>query len=1215
MKIKILLLLLFISSYMFAQTWSQVGTTQFSTNFAINSELAFNNSGVPYVVYENVTGNGIYVMKFNGTSWVDVGSGAISTENYNNITIKINPVTNDPWIVLKSSAGGALSNLDIFRFDGNFWVTEGQNIGGGFYSYGIQLQFSNIGTPRIAGMISGGGTDRAVSFHTKSGTTWTNIVGEESYNARVDFYDFNTYLLADSHGRIRKYYVDGSQWVSILPLSSVDYREVSGIVGTNFFATNVPNSKIKVGDAVNIITQPTGVTNNTHSILKFRESTADNNYYLMYSDSTEDLVFQKYKSNDTWTVLPSVGITTNTSDFFAKMEMNPVNGSMYTLYKDGAKLSVKKFNIQPTLTKYYVNTNISGGNGSGDSWANAMSSLTDALSASGTNTTDIWIAEGTYKPHASDRSTSFVVDQDNIQIYGGFNGTESSITERDLLNNVTILSGDLNDDDIGVDFNNTRIDNSYHVVQINANDVLLDGLHINDGHANGASSDSYAGGLLIDGESQNPTIKNCEFNKNVGLNGGAVRAYYITNSNVTLENCIFNLNVSKYGSGLYVLVHNNSNVTLDMVNCLFTNNVSKDQNAGNRGYTGSSVWARANGANSNLTTTITNCTFTKNLDMGTQSGSQRGTLALSKRTDGNSTHTATINNSIFYNNVGAGGTSTTLAVNRGHAAFPTITTVNNSIDEDGFSNLIYLTNTSSANPLFTNTANDFTLQTGSPAIDTGLNTYIPSGITTDLLGNQRIFNTTVDMGCYEFGSGTVTSYTLTTNVVGQGVLTPVSGTVYNDGDIAIITATPSTGWIFDGWSGDLTGTTNPTQLTMDAHKSVTATFSQITYILTTNTVGQGTITPANGTVYNEGNIATITATPAAGWIFDGWSGDLTGTTTPAQLTMDAHKSVTATFSQICIVNFTDANFKNALVSNTTINTNGDTEIQCTEAVAFNGYMSILNLSITNLDGIEAFVNITNIDASSNPLTHVDFSMNNNLVSIEFADNNMLSSIVFPNNPSNLISILFINCTSLVNLDVSALSELTGLTMGNTQIANLDLSLNSELTGVSVLNTNLTSLDLSQNGMIFSVQFGGASATSLDLRNGNLSNIAFLETDLAPNLTCIFVDDSTLTGINLNGWDQHVNNNFVETEAECSAIVAVEDFDLINFNVYPNPTTNFITIESTQNIKHVSIYTVLGQEVIKSNEKIIDVSHLENGMYLVKIVLESGKISTKRFMIN
>ena len=47
---------------------------------------------------------------------------------------------------------------------------------------------------------------------------------------------------------------------------------------------------------------------------------------------------------------------------------------------------------------------------------------------------------------------------------------------------------------------------------------------------------------------------------------------------------------------------------------------------------------------------------------------------------------------------------------------------------------------------------DFELQAGSPAIDSGDNSKIPSGITTDLLGNQRIFNTTVDMGAYEFGS-------------------------------------------------------------------------------------------------------------------------------------------------------------------------------------------------------------------------------------------------------------------------------------------------------------------------------------------------------------------------------------------------------------------------------------------------------------------------------
>ena len=197
---------------------------------------------------------------------------------------------------------------------------------------------------------------------------------------------------------------------------------------------------------------------------------------------------------------------------------------------------------------------------------------------------------------------------------------------------------------------------------------------------------------------------------------------------------------------------NNQIAIVDITNTLFTNNISTDRSSSYRGYTGSFAWIRANGTSSNLTTTITNCIFANNTDIGTQSGSQRGTLSLARRTHGSSTHNATINNSIFYNNESAGGV-TTIAVNQGHVFMPNLTVVNNSIDEDNFSNLTYLTNTSNANPIFTNVAsNDFTLQAGSPAIDTGDNTKIPNGVTIDLLGNQRIYNSIVNMGVYEFGS-------------------------------------------------------------------------------------------------------------------------------------------------------------------------------------------------------------------------------------------------------------------------------------------------------------------------------------------------------------------------------------------------------------------------------------------------------------------------------
>src|SRR3989337_905883 len=70
------------------------------------------------------------------------------------------------------------------------------------------------------------------------------------------------------------------------------------------------------------------------------------------------------------------------------------------------------------------------------------------------------------------------------------------------------------------------------------------------------------------------------------------------------------------------------------------------------------------------------------------------------------------------------------------------------------------------------------------------------------------------------------------------------------------------------------------------------------YTLTVNTVGSGSVAlnPPGG-VYNAGTQVTLPATPAAGWSFSGWSGDLTGSTNPATLTMNANKSVTATFTQ------------------------------------------------------------------------------------------------------------------------------------------------------------------------------------------------------------------------------------------------------------------------------------------------------------------------------
>lgn len=78
---------------------------------------------------------------------------------------------------------------------------------------------------------------------------------------------------------------------------------------------------------------------------------------------------------------------------------------------------------------------------------------------------------------------------------------------------------------------------------------------------------------------------------------------------------------------------------------------------------------------------------------------------------------------------------------------------------------------------------------------------------------------------YNSSSTPGTSYQLSTSVIGQGSVSPASGT-FAEGEAVSLTATPASGWQFSGWSGDASGTSNPLSLSMDANKNITATFTQ-----------------------------------------------------------------------------------------------------------------------------------------------------------------------------------------------------------------------------------------------------------------------------------------------------------------------------------------------------------------------------------------------------
>ena len=165
-----------------------------------------------------------------------------------------------------------------------------------------------------------------------------------------------------------------------------------------------------------------------------------------------------------------------------------------------------------------------------------------------------------------------------------------------------------------------------------------------------------------------------------------------------------------------------------------------------------------------------------------------------------------------------------------------------------------------------------------------------------------------------------TTRLLTVTTAGTGVGTVTSSPAgiacgtdcsepYNLGTVVALTATAGANSVFSGWSGACTGS-GGCSVTMDAAKSVTATFTTTvvpTRLLTVTTAGSGVGTVSSSPTgiacgadcsepYNLNTVVTLTATPSADSVFSGWTGACSGSSVTCNLTMDAAKSVTATFT-------------------------------------------------------------------------------------------------------------------------------------------------------------------------------------------------------------------------------------------------------------------------------------------------------------------------------
>lgn len=418
----------------------------------------------------------------------------------------------------------------------------------------------------------------------------------------------------------------------------------------------------------------------------------------------------------------------------------------------------------------YVKANATGAN-NGTSWANAYTSLQSALANTCPGITQIWVAAGTYKPTTgTDRSVYFLL-KNGVTIYGGFNGTETMLSQRNWTTNVTTLSGD-----IGAPGN--AADNSHVIVVSNAGvnaTAQLDGFKVT-----GAAGGDFSGGIYVDGGS-NPTISNCTVTGNAcNYFGGGLACL---GSSPTVTNCTFSNNTcNSFGGGLANAFGGSPVIN----NCLFLNNSVGGFSGGGGLYS------------QEVSMTVANCTFS-----------------------GNAPEALHCNTAIFLFNSIFWGNSNSI--------FNATAAINNCIVEGGYTPCTACPNgTGNSNPLFLAPASgNYSLAACSPGIDTGNDNI--NNTTTDLANNPRSFQAIpggaiIDIGAYEYQSATpqVAFYADTdgdgfgnASSITYGCTAPVghvaNSTDCNDGNAAIHPGTPEL--CSNGFDDDCDGSIDETQIT------------------------------------------------------------------------------------------------------------------------------------------------------------------------------------------------------------------------------------------------------------------------------------------------------------------------------------------------------------------------------------------------------------------
>jgi len=199
-------------------------------------------------------------------------------------------------------------------------------------------------------------------------------------------------------------------------------------------------------------------------------------------------------------------------------------------------------------------------------------------------------------------------------------------------------------------------------------------------------------------------------------------------------------------------------------------------------------------------------------------------------------------------------------------------------------------------------------------------------------------------------------YPLTINFEGEGevieeIINSGRTTEYDSGTTVKLTAQAAAEWVFVGWTGDIESTEESVQIVIGEPKEVTATFEKKKYPLTVTIEGEGEVleeivNSGRTTDYDSGTTVKLTAVPAEGWVFVGWTGAIESTELEIQLLVSGTKTVSASFSLI-----TNASDYNPVNQTVTLNIYDDLIGQDEYGVPiFSESPTIITVPVVNVEG-------------------------------------------------------------------------------------------------------------------------------------------------------------------------------------------------------------------------------------------------------------------------